>query len=130
MADLCLTDTVNSTKPLLQTIWIPGQVVIHHQMPALQVYAFARRVGGNQNFDIFVLGKGVLRFLSVFSSHLAMNRHNRFGTSDERLNLRDEIIQRVAMLSENDQLAPMTMSIERNWLLVGKGRPRHSRACN
>ena len=44
MANFCLTNSMNSAKPLLNTIWIPRQVVVHHQVCALEIYAFSRGV--------------------------------------------------------------------------------------
>ena len=50
MADFGLADTVNATEPLFQPVWVPGQVVVDHEVrAALQVYAFARRVVGDHH---------------------------------------------------------------------------------
>ena len=32
MADFSLADAVDSPKPLFDTIWIPWQIVVNHQM--------------------------------------------------------------------------------------------------
>ena len=47
VANLGLTDSVDSPESLLDPVGIPRQVVIHHQVCALQVDAFARGVRGN-----------------------------------------------------------------------------------
>ena len=46
MADFGLADAVDAPEPLFQAIWIPGQVVVDHQMRPLQVDSFASRIGG------------------------------------------------------------------------------------
>src|SRR5208282_6543406 len=35
MADLSLPDAVDAAEPLFQAVWVPRQVVVHHQMRAL-----------------------------------------------------------------------------------------------
>ena len=55
MADLRLTDTMNATEALLQTVRVPWKVIVDHQVRALQVDALARSVCGNQNAHILVL---------------------------------------------------------------------------
>ena len=46
MADLGLADAVDAAEALLQAVRVPGQVVVDHQVGALQVDAFAGGVGG------------------------------------------------------------------------------------
>ena len=48
---LGLADAVDPSEPLFQAIRIPRQVVVHHQMRALEVDAFAGGVGGKQHLD-------------------------------------------------------------------------------
>ncbi len=48
MADLRLADAVNTAKPLFQPVRIPWQVVVHHQVGALEVDALARGIRREQ----------------------------------------------------------------------------------
>jgi len=48
VAHLRLADAMNAPKALFNTIRIPGQIVVHHEMRALKVDAFARRIGRQQ----------------------------------------------------------------------------------
>ena len=41
MADFSLADAVDSPKPLSDTIWIPWQIVVDHQMGTLKVDSLA-----------------------------------------------------------------------------------------
>ena len=60
VAHFGLTDAVDASEPLLQTVGIPREVVIDHQVPALQVDAFTGGIGGNEDFDLLVLHECVL----------------------------------------------------------------------
>ena len=52
VTDFDLTNAVDTTESLLEPIGIPRQVVIDHQVRALQVHAFTRGVGGNEHADV------------------------------------------------------------------------------
>ena len=51
VADLGLADAVDAAEALLDAVRVPGQVVVDHQVGALEVDALARRVGGDQDLD-------------------------------------------------------------------------------
>ena len=46
MADLLLTDTMNSSEPLLQTVRVPRKVIVDHQIRILKVHALSRCICG------------------------------------------------------------------------------------
>ena len=48
MTDLCLADPVDAAEALFQPVRVPRQVVVDHQVAALQVDAFAGGVGRQQ----------------------------------------------------------------------------------
>ena len=73
VAHFGLADAVNSPEPLLQPIRVPRQVVVDHQMRALQVDAFACCVGGQQDENVLVLLERFLRFGTLLASHPAVN---------------------------------------------------------
>ena len=62
MADVFLANAMDAAKALLDAVGVPGQVIVDHQVRALQVDAFARRVGGEQDDHIRVIAKTVLDF--------------------------------------------------------------------
>ena len=47
VADLGLADAVDAAEPLLEAVGVPGQVVVDHQVGALEVDALAGGVGGD-----------------------------------------------------------------------------------
>ena len=49
MTDFGLADAMDSAKALLQAVWIPRQVVVHHEMGTLEIYAFASGVGSKEH---------------------------------------------------------------------------------
>ena len=84
VADLGLADAVNTSEPLFQAVRVPGQIVVHHQVPTLEVDAFAGRIGGDEDFDLFILGEGILGLAAFFAAQAAVNRDQGFGPSQER----------------------------------------------
>jgi len=47
-----LVDAMDAAEPLFQPVGVPGQVVVDHQVGALQVDAFARGVGSHQQAHV------------------------------------------------------------------------------
>ena len=80
---LGLADAVDPSEPLLQAVRVPGQVVVHHQVRALQVDAFAGRVGGEQHLDLRVVAERFLGLEPILAAHAAVNRHDRFLASQQ-----------------------------------------------
>jgi len=103
---------VDAAKPLFETVRVPGQVVIDHQMGPLQVDTFARRVRGDEHLCVLILREERFVLLSFLTAHASVNGHDGFRLPDQRPNPIMKVVQCVAMLAENDQLAAMTMSIE------------------
>ena len=99
-----LPDTVNAPKTLLQTIWIPRQVVVNHQVRVLQVDSFARRVRRDQHENIFVGFESLLNFAPLPVTKPAVNRDNSLIAPEQRGNFFLQIIQRVAVFGEDNQL--------------------------
>ena len=77
VADLGLTDTVDAAEALLQPVGIPWQVVVDHEVGALEVDAFA---GGSPPWQLYTveafelydahLGSGGVVVLNFVGSHL------------------------------------------------------------
>src|SRR5258706_14025036 len=52
VANLGLSNAMNAAKSLFEAVGVPGEVVIDHQVRALEVDALTGCIGGDQNFDI------------------------------------------------------------------------------
>ena len=76
VANFGLTDAMNSAKPLFKAVRVPWDVVIDHQMCALEVNTFTRSVGRHEYLDTFVLSESLLCISPLFSPDSAMNRYN------------------------------------------------------
>ena len=105
VADLGLADAVDATKSLLQPVRVPGQVIVDHQVGPLQVDAFPGGVGRHQHQRILVLREQFLNAFAFFAAHAAADRHNSLVASDQGSNAADQIIERVAVFCEQNQLA-------------------------
>ena len=101
MANFLLTDAVNATEALLESVGIPRQVVIDHQVRALKIDAFARGISGDEHRHILLVSEEFLRLASILALHVARDRDDRILAADEPTDLLDQIVKSVAMLGEN-----------------------------
>jgi hypothetical protein len=84
MAYLRLANPMDAPEPLLDAIRVPGQIVVHHQVGALQVDPFARRVGRQQDFYIGVVPESLLRIHPVFPTHAAVDDNHSLSLPKKR----------------------------------------------
>ena len=77
-----LADPMDAPEPLLDTVRVPWQIVVHHQVGALQVDTFASCIGRQQDFYIRIVPEGFLRIHPLFSAHAAMNRDNGLSATE------------------------------------------------
>ena len=111
VADLRLADTVDTAKPLLQTIRIPRKVVIDHQVGVLKVHTLAGRIGCQQHSDLGIVAEQLLNLAAVFAFDAAMDVHHRFIAAQQPANLDLKVVERVAVLGEDDELALTTLGV-------------------
>ena len=104
VADLGLADAVDAAEALLQAVRVPGQVVVHHQVGALQVDAFAGGVGGEQYLDLGVVQEALLRLAPLLAAHAAVDQDQRLRAAEQRADLALEVGERVAVLGEEHEL--------------------------
>ena len=104
MADFGLSDAVNAPEALLQSVRVPGQVVIDHQVGALEIDALARGVGRQQDLDFGIVPEGFLGPHAILPTHTAMDDDDGLRPPEQRPNPALEVVQRVAVLSEDDEL--------------------------
>ena len=84
MADLGLADAVDAAEALLDPVRVPRQVVVHHQMGALKVNAFARGVGGEQDLHLGIVPEGLLRLQALLAAHAAMDDDDGLLAAEQR----------------------------------------------
>ena len=61
-----------------------GQVVVDHQVGALEVEALAGGVGGDQDLDVGVLGERLRDLAALVAADAAVDRDDRLGAAEER----------------------------------------------
>jgi len=76
MADFGLPDAVNAPEPLLDTVGIPWQIIIYHQMSALQVDPFASSIGRQKDLHFRVVPERLLLFHSFFPAHPSVDANH------------------------------------------------------
>ncbi|MNP11897.1 hypothetical protein D3C76_1041070 [compost metagenome] len=118
MADLRLANAVDTTKALFETIRVPGEVVIDHQVGVLQVHAFACCIGGDQHKDIGVVAELLLNLSPLIAVGAAMNGHYSLGFAQHVPNSSNQVVQGIAVLGEDDQLAAAATAGEHLWSVL------------
>ena len=78
-----------------------------HQVGTLQVDAFARGVGSDKHEHVRILGEGLLNLAALIAVHSAVDRHDRIVAAEQRPQFPGQVVQRVAVLAENNHLAPL-----------------------
>ena len=114
VADLGLADPVDAAEALLQPVRVPGQVVVDHQVGALQVDALARRVGRQQHLRPRVVPEGFLRGQALLAAHAAVDDDDRILPAEQRRHPLPQVAQRVAVLGEDHELLPRRGAVARN----------------
>ena len=104
-ADLLLADAVDAAEALLDPVRVPGQVVVDHQVRGLQVEALARGVGGEQDVAVLVVGELLGDLAPLAAPDAAVDRADRLVAPEHGADPLAEVLERVAMLGEDDQLA-------------------------
>ena len=106
MADLGLADAVDAAEALLDAVRVPRQVVVDQQVRALEVDALAGGVGRDEDDAVLVLGEdapGLRRRSSRRTPPWIATTAS--VAPEEGAKLVDEVVERVAVLGEDDQLA-------------------------
>ena len=78
MAHLGLADAVNTAEPLFDPVWVPRQVVVDHQVGALEVDAFAGGVRGQKDLHFWVVFERLLGLHPILAAHAAMDHDHSF----------------------------------------------------
>ena len=111
VADLLLADAVDAAEALFEAVWIPRQVVVHHQVGVLEVHAFTGGIGGDQNAHFGVGTKDRLNAAALIAVGAAVDGDDGVGIAQHSGNLLVEVIQCVAVLGEDDELALAAIGI-------------------
>ncbi len=114
MADFCLADPVDASEALFDAVRVPRQVIVCHEVRALQVDAFAGGIGSDENFRVRIVAKGIFCCLALLAVHPAVDHDYGFLATIKLAQILHEIIERIPMLSEDDELAATPIAVEHN----------------
>ena len=83
---------MDTAKALLQPVRVPWQVVVDHQMRALEVDAFTGGIGGDQDANTDVLLEQILDLAALIAQHTAVNRNHSFLAAQQGADFVCEIV--------------------------------------
>ena len=106
MADLGLADAVDASEALLQAVRVPGQIVVDHQVGALEVDALARRIVRDHHHDLRVVHERLHDLAPVRTPDPAVDHHHRLVPAETGADPAREVFEGVARLGEDDELSP------------------------
>ncbi len=85
MADFGLPYAVNPTEALLDAVWIPRQVIVDHEVGALEIDALAGGVGCKQHLNLGVVSERFLRLQAFLSADATVNDNDGFAPTSSVL---------------------------------------------
>ena len=102
---------MDAAEALFEAVGVPRQVVVDHQVGVLQVHAFARGIGGDQDAHVGVGAEQGLQAPALIAVGAAVDGHDGIGIAQHAGDLLVQVVQRVAVLGEDDQLAQVAAGI-------------------
>lgn len=109
---------MDAPEALFDPIGIPRQVVIHHQVCSLQVESLAGRVGGQKDLAVAVFGEFLGDRAAFFAADTAVDGLDGARPADQGSDPCGEVVQGVAVLGEDDELARPAVGIGRQCFVL------------
>jgi len=103
VADLGLADAVNAAEALLEAVGVPGQVVVDHEVGALEVDALAGGVGGEEDAYLRVVAEGFFGGAALLATQAAVDGDDGLFASEATGDAGMQIVEGIAMFGEDDQ---------------------------
>ena len=88
---------------------VPGKVVVDDEVRSLKVDALACGVGGDEHETVLVLGEGLLDGRVVHRGLLSQRCEQLLLRCQKCSETVDEVVERVPVLGEHDELSPVTL---------------------
>src|SRR5262249_1542222 len=83
VTDFALSDAMDSPKTLLDAVWVPGQVVVDHEVRSLEIDALPGGIRRDEDQNLFVLYELLLRLSPVFPTHATVDGDNGLSPTEE-----------------------------------------------
>ena len=106
VADLGLPDAVDAPKSLFETVGVPGQVVVDHEVGPLKINTFTGRIGGEEYLHLGVMLEGFLCLHALRAAQATVNHDDGLSTAEQRGDAVLQVVQRVAVLGEEHEFLP------------------------
>ena len=106
---------MDSPKALFKTVGVPGQVVVDHQVGALEVDSFTGSVGCQQHLNGWVVFERFLYLETMFPACASVDNDHSILASKKSGDAFFQIVECIAMLGENNQLLVRRRLGRRNW---------------
>ena len=90
-----LTDAVNTAKSLFQPVWVPGKIIVDHEVGVLQIDPFARGIGGDENPNGRIGTKQSLKLSAFVAMGAAVDSNNAFRISQYPGNLALKVVKSI-----------------------------------
>ena len=98
-----LPDTMDASEPLLDTIRVPWQVIVDHEIRALQIQSLPCRVGRHKNTHLWIVDESFLHGFACIAVHTAMDDLHRLRLPQQCSDAILQIVQGIPMLREYDK---------------------------
>ena len=118
VTDLRLPDAMDASEALFEAVRVPRQVIVDHEMGALQVDALACRVGGDQDADALVLFEQLLDLASIVAEHAAMDGDDGLLAAEQGADFIRQIAQCVSVLREDDEFLTRAIPLEHGGVVL------------
>jgi hypothetical protein len=105
VAHFGLADAMDAAEALLQAVGVPGEVVVDHQVGALQVDAFASGVGRQEEVNVGVAAEALFDGAAGFTAEAAIYVDDVVITAEEGFETAVQVAQGVAVFGEDDEFA-------------------------
>ena len=103
VADLGLADAVDTAEALLEAVGVPGQVIVDHEVGALEVDAFAGGVGGEEDAHLGVVAERFLGGMALLAAQAAVDGDDGLFASQAAGDAGMQIVESIAVFGEDDQ---------------------------
>ena len=103
VADLGLADAVDTAEALLEAVGVPGQVVVDHEVGALEVDALAGGVGGEEDAHLGVVAEGLFGGAALLAAQAAVDGDDGLFASEAAGDAGMQIVEGIAVFGEDDQ---------------------------
>src|SRR5439155_9246092 len=118
VTDLLLVDAVDAAKALFKAVRIPRQVIIDHQVGVLEVHSFASGIGGDEDADSGVGPEHGLQAAAFIAVGAAVDGDDGVSIAEDASNLLVQVVQSVAMLGKEDELAQSAAGIAHGGIVL------------